>query len=251
MSHINSYLKKHGFERFEPKAVLFDMDGVLYDSMPHHAVAWNEAMEKYGIHMTHEDAYATEGARGIDTIRIMVRQQKGMEISEEKAQEMYDEKSRLFHAMGEATIMPGILELMGKIHLQGLTIGVVTGSGQRPLINRLLTDFGEYLDEGHIVTAYDVQRGKPNPDPYLRGMEKAGTKPWETIVVENAPLGIRAGVASRAFTIAVNTGPLADSVLLEHHPDLLLKKMTDLSDKWSDLVVPGVGLDTTAIGVHL
>ena len=251
MSHINSYLKKHGFERFEPKAVLFDMDGVLYDSMPHHAVAWNEAMEKYGIHMTHEDAYATEGARGIDTIRIMVRQQKGMEISEEKAQEMYDEKSRLFHAMGEATIMPGILELMGKIHQQGLTIGVVTGSGQRPLINRLLTDFGEYLDEGHIVTAYDVQRGKPNPDPYLMGMEKAGTKPWETIVVENAPLGIRAGVASRAFTIAVNTGPLADSVLLEHHPDLLLKKMTDLSDKWSDLVVPGVGLDTTAIGVHL
>ena len=251
MSHINSYLKKHGFERFEPKAVLFDMDGVLYDSMPHHAVAWNKAMEKYGIHMTHEDAYATEGARGIDTIRIMVRQQKGMEISEEKAQEMYDEKSRLFHAMGEATIMPGLLELMGKIHLQGLTIGVVTGSGQRPLINRLLTDFGEYLDEGHIVTAYDVQRGKPNPDPYLMGMEKAGTKPWETIVVENAPLGIRAGVASKAFTIAVNTGPLADSVLLEHHPDLLLKKMTDLSDKWSDLVVPGVGLDTTTVGVHL
>ena len=251
MSHIKSYLKKHGFERFEPKAVLFDMDGVLYDSMPHHAVAWNKAMEKYGIHMTHEDAYATEGARGIDTIRIMVRQQKGMEISEEKAQEMYDEKSRLFHAMGEATIMPGILELMGKIHQQGLTIGVVTGSGQRPLINRLLTDFGEFLDEGHIVTAYDVQRGKPNPDPYLMGMEKAGTKPWEIIVVENAPLGIRAGVASRAFTIAVNTGPLADSVLLEHHPDLLLKKMTDLSDKWSDLVVPGVGLDTTTIGVHL
>lgn len=251
MSHINCYLKKHGFERFEPKAVLFDMDGVLYDSMPHHAVAWNKAMEKYGIHMTHEDAYATEGARGIDTIRIMVRQQKGMEISEEKAQEMYDEKSRLFHAMGEATIMPGILELMGKIHRQGLTIGVVTGSGQRPLINRLLTDFGEYLDEGHIVTAYDVQRGKPNPDPYLMGMEKAGTKPWETIVVENAPLGIRAGVASKAFTIAVNTGPLADSVLLEHHPDLLLKKMTDLSDKWSDLVVPGVGLNTTTVGIHL
>ena len=55
---IGNYLSKHGFERFEPKAVLFDMDGVLYDSMPHHAVAWKGAMEKYGIHMTHEDAYA-------------------------------------------------------------------------------------------------------------------------------------------------------------------------------------------------
>lgn len=248
---IGNYLSKHGFERFEPKAVLFDMDGVLYDSMPHHAVAWKGAMEKYGIHMTHEDAYATEGARGIDTIRIMVRQQKGIEISKQEAQEMYDEKSRQFHAMGEATIMPGILGLMEKIHRQGLTIGVVTGSGQRPLINRLLTDFGEYLDEGHIVTAYDVQRGKPNPDPYLMGMEKAGTKPWETIVVENAPLGIRAGVASRAFTIAVNTGPLPDSVLLQHSPDLLLQKMTDLRDKWSDLVVPGFGLDSITVGVHL
>ena len=248
---INDYLKKHGFERFEPKAVLFDMDGVLYDSMPHHAVAWKGAMEKYGIRMTHDDAYATEGARGIDTIRDMVRLQKGIEISEAQAQEMYDEKSRLFHAMGEATVMPGILELMGKIHRQGLTIGVVTGSGQRPLINRLLTDFGEYLDEGHIVTAYDVQRGKPNPDPYLMGMEKAGTKPWETIVVENAPLGIKAGVASRAFTIAINTGPLPDSVLQQQAPDLLLKKMTDLSDWWSDFVVLGFGIDSTTVGVHL
>jgi HAD superfamily hydrolase (TIGR01509 family) len=185
--------------------------------------------------MTHEDAYATEGARGIDTIRIMVRQQKGIEISEQEAQEMYDEKSRQFHAMGEATIMPGILGLMEKIHRQGLTIGVVTGSGQRPLINRLLTDFGEYLDEGHIVTAYDVQRGKPNPDPYLMGMEKAGTKPWETIVVENAPLGIRAGVASRAFTIAVNTGPLDDHLLADEGADIVCKPMTALSEAWHQL----------------
>jgi len=64
-------------------------------------------------------------------------------------------------------------------------------------------------------------------------------------------LGIRAGVASRAFTIAVNTGPLPDSVLLQHSPDLLLQKMTDLRDKWSDLVVPGFGLDSITVGVHL
>ena len=234
---IGNYLSKHGFERFEPKAVLFDMDGVLYDSMPHHAVAWKGAMETYGIHMTHEDAYATEGARGIDTIRIMVRQQKGIEISEQEAQEMYDEKSRQFHAMGEATIMPGILGLMEKIHRQGLTIGVVTGSGQRPLINRLLTDFGEYLDEGHIVTAYDVQRGKPNPDPYLMGMEKAGTKPWETIVVENAPLGIQAARAAGIFTIAVNTGPLRDEILKEAGADLVLPSMQHLADHWEEIAI--------------
>ena len=232
---ILQYLEKHGFEAFCPKAVLFDMDGVLYDSMPNHAIAWQRSMAIFGIHMTEADAYATEGARGIDTIRKMVQQQKGEEITLERAQEMYDEKTRQFHAMGEAPLMPGILGLMENIHQQGLQIGVVTGSGQRPLINRLVHDFGNYLDEQHIVTAYDVKRGKPHPDPYLMGMEKAGTKPWETIVIENAPLGVSAGVAAQTFTIAVNTGPLPDQALSERGADLLFRKMTDLRDAWNTL----------------
>jgi len=232
-SAIKDYLKKHGFEQFAPKAVLFDMDGVLYDSMPHHAIAWQQSMAHFGIHMTEADAYATEGARGIDTIRNMVRQQKGEEITLEQAQEMYDEKTRLFHAMGEARVMPGVRELMGKMHRQGLRIGVVTGSGQRPLINRLMTDFSEFLDEQHIVTAYDVNRGKPNPDPYLMGLQKmGGLQPWEAIVIENAPLGVKAGAAARIFTIAVNTGPLPDHILLDAGADLLFPDMPKLFETW-------------------
>ena len=236
---IDNYLQKHGFERFEPKAVLFDMDGVLYDSMPHHAIAWQQSMALFGIHMTEADAYATEGARGIDTIRNMVRQQRGEDITLERAQEMYDEKTRLFHAMGEARVMPGVRELMEQMHRQGLSIGVVTGSGQRPLINRLVTDFSEFLDERHIVTAYDVQRGKPNPDPYLMGLQKmGGLQPWEAIVIENAPLGVKAGTAARIFTIAVNTGPLPDHILLEAGADLLFPKMTVLAEEWQDFYAP-------------
>ena len=98
-----------------------------------------------------------------------------------------------------------------------------------------MTDFKEYLDEQHIVTAYDVSCGKPAPDPYLMGMQRAGTEPWQTVVVENAPLGVRAGVASRAFTIAVNTGPLPDAVLLDAGADKLFKRMTDLRDAWPQL----------------
>ena len=70
---IRQYLERHGFGHFSPKAVLFDMDGVLYDSMPHHAIAWQESMKRFGIDMTEADAYATEGARGIDTIRQLPR----------------------------------------------------------------------------------------------------------------------------------------------------------------------------------
>ena len=233
--YINLYLRKHGFEHFEPKAVLFDMDGVLYDSMPRHAIAWQRSMAMFGIDMTEDDAYATEGARGIDTIREMVHRQKNEEISLERAQEMYDEKTRQFHLMGEAPLMPGILGLMEHIRHQGLCIGVVTGSGQRPLINRLKNDFKGFLDEQHIVTAYDVNRGKPNPDPYLMGMRKTGVEPWQTVVVENAPLGVRAGTAARALTIAVNTGPLRDAILTEAGADLLFSRMTDLRDAWSEL----------------
>lgn len=60
------------------------------------------------------------------------------------------------------------------------------------------------------MTAFDVKLGKPHPEPYLMGLEKAGVKSHEAFVVENAPMGVRAGVAAGIFTIAVNTGPLDD-----------------------------------------
>jgi HAD superfamily hydrolase (TIGR01509 family) len=234
---IKQYLEKHGFEALCPKAVLFDMDGVLYDSMPHHAIAWQRSMTVFGIQMTIDDAYATEGARGVDTIRMMVKRQQGRDIDEAEAQRMYDEKTRQFHALPETHIMPGIPELMAKIHADGLTIGVVTGSGQRPLINRLLKDFGEYLTEDHIVTAYDVKHGKPNPDPYLMGLQKCGNlKPYEAFVVENAPLGVKAGVAAQIFTIAVNTGPLPNKVLMDCGANLIFEKMPDLAEDWQRIM---------------
>ena len=230
---IRKYLEEHGFEALCPKAVLFDMDGVLYDSMPNHSIAWQESMAKCGITMTSDDAYATEGARGVDTIRQMVRLQQHRYISEKEAQKMYDLKTQLFHQLPEPPVMPGILSLMEKIKEEGLQVGVVTGSGQRPLINRILRDFGDYVEEAHITTAYDVEHGKPYPDPYLMGLQKAGNlAPWEAIVIENAPLGVRAGYAAKIFTIAVNTGPLPDEELLGAGANLIYPNMQELSDDW-------------------
>ena len=220
------------------KAVLFDMDGVLYDSMGNHAVAWVQSMKKFGINMTADDAYATEGARGVDTIRYMVKNQQNREITETEAQTMYDEKSRIFHSMPEAPIMPGILELMEQIDQAGISIGIVTGSGQKPLIARILKDFGAYVTPEHITTAYDVKRGKPNPDPYLVGLQKAGgLLPSEAIVVENAPLGVRAGRAANIYTIAVNTGPLPDQVLLNAGANILFPSVKALSDSFQSFLL--------------
>ncbi|WP_314127035.1 HAD hydrolase-like protein [Segatella maculosa] len=233
---IRQYLERHGFGHFSPKAVLFDMDGVLYDSMPHHAIAWQESMKRFGIDMTEADAYATEGARGIDTIRQIATRQ-GKEVSLDEAQRMYDEKSRIFHEMPDAPIFDGVFDMMEKIKRAGMTVNVVTGSGQRPLIRRLLNDFGRYLDENHITTAYDVKRGKPYPDPYLMGLQKAGNlKPFEGIVVENAPLGVRSGVSAGIFTIAINSGPLPDKALLDEGADVLYDKMTQFRNEWDNFI---------------
>ena len=238
---IQQYLISNGFRTFTQKAVLFDMDGVLYDSMPNHSIAWQESMAKCGITMTADDAYATEGARGVDTIRQMVRLQQHRDISEEEAQKMYDLKSQLFHQLPEPPIMPGILSLMDKIQEGGIQIGVVTGSGQRPLFQRILRDFGAYVDEAHITTAYDVKRGKPYPDPYLMGLQKAGNmEPWQAVVIENAPLGVRAGHAAKIFTIAVNTGPLPDEELLGAGANLIFPNMQELCDNWFKNIIPSL-----------
>lgn len=234
---IKHYLEANSFTEFAPRVVLFDMDGVLYNSMPNHAVAWQEAMSQFGIRFTADDSYSTEGARGVDTIRHYVRMQQGKEITPEEAQRMYDVKTEIFHRMPVAEIFPGVLPLMQKIKDAGITIGVVTGSGQRPLFKRLLNDFDGFLTEDHIVTAYDVERGKPNPDPYLMGLRKAGNlQPWQGIVVENAPLGVRAGVAARIFTVGVNSGPLPDAALADQGANIVLQRITELCDQWEQFI---------------
>ncbi len=73
---IKQYLEEHGFGHFSPKAVLFDMDGVIYDSMPNHAKSWNEAMENYGLVMPRSKAYEYEGMRGVETVKLLTKHQR-------------------------------------------------------------------------------------------------------------------------------------------------------------------------------
>ncbi|MBR5688943.1 MAG: HAD-IA family hydrolase [Prevotella sp.] len=219
--------------RFWPEAVLFDMDGVLYDSMPNHAVAWQQAMAQFGITMTAEDAYATEGARGVDTIKKMVWAQQNRTISTDEAMRMYEAKAKIFHSMPQAKIFDGVFDLMRLFKDKACAIGIVTGSAQRPLIARMLADFADFVDENRVVTAFDVERGKPAPDPYLMGMEKcACTDAKRCLVVENAPLGVEAAVAAGCRTIAVNTGPLADEILSNKGAERIFKSIRELYNFW-------------------
>ncbi|MGN0221085.1 MAG: HAD family hydrolase [Prevotella sp.] len=234
---IQQYLQQHGFGEFCPKAVLFDMDGVLYDSMPNHAHSWHTAMERYGLVMPPEDAYLYEGMRGVETIKLLCKEQWGRTVSDEESARMYARKSEIYASCPMAEVMPGVGQLMQQIYQMGMTIMVVTGSGQQTLLERLATDFVPYIQPQNIISAFDVQRGKPHPEPYLKGLERAGVQPWQAVVVENAPLGVRAAVAARIFTVAVNTGPLADEVLAREGASLVLPDMLEARSFFQSITI--------------
>ena len=229
-ANIEKYLEKTHFEHFCPKAVMFDMDGVIYDSMPNHAVSWHRAMEKVGIDMAPEEAYKYEGMRGVETIQLLFRREKQQDISEVQAAEYYKLKSDEFNSCPPARLMPGIKTLMTKIREAGMKIVVVTGSAQHTLLDKLEYDLNGLVDRRLVVCALDVEHGKPDPEPYLKGLQKAGAEPWEAMVVENAPLGVRAAVAACVFTIAANTGPLPDAMLTSEGADVVYPSISSLAD---------------------
>ena len=214
----------------DKRAVLFDMDGVLYDSMPLHMRAWCTAMAEFGYTMTPQDVYANEGCTGAYTIRmISAREGKG-NVSDEEVQRIYNRKASVFQSFAKAPMMPGALEAMRKLSSHGVQIQVVTGSGQQGLIERVQRDYEGFVVRRLMVTAFDVERGKPFPDPYLKGLEIGGISADEAVVIENAPLGLRSARAAGIETVAVNTGPLPDEDLLKEGPAVLYHSMRELAD---------------------
>ena len=232
---INNYLKQHGHERINLKAVLFDMDGVLFNSMPNHASSWHKVMERMGFGLSEQEAYMHEGRTGADTINIISRRERGHDATDEEIKAIYAAKSEEFNKCPPAERMPGALEVLQKIKTDGLTRMVVTGSGQVSLLDRLNKNFPDIFRKELMVTAFDIKYGKPNPDPYLMALEKGGFRPNEAIVIENAPLGVQAGVAAGIFTIAVNTGPLPDEVLWDACANLLFPSMEAFNEAWKEL----------------
>lgn len=232
---IQDYSKEKGYNKINLKAVLFDMDGVLFDSMKNHAKAWNKAMAMYDMNLSEEEAYMHEGRTGASTINIVSARERGYEASEDEIKKIYQTKSDIFNSLPKAEPMQGAYTLLQEIKNSGLQPVLVTGSGQLSLIDNLNHHFPGIFQKEYMVTAYDVKFGKPNPEPYLMGLKKAGIAPNEAVVVENAPLGVKAGVAAGIFTIAVNTGPLPNNALLDEGANLLFNSMQELADNWTVL----------------
>jgi HAD superfamily hydrolase (TIGR01509 family) len=218
-----------GERRKLPKAVFFDQDGVLFNSMPYHAKSWELAMTENGMPFTAEQTYRNEGRTGASVIAEAYKLIHHNEAPQELIEAVYAAKSAHFNRLTGGKLpelIPGIREVLDYLHSKGVQCWVVTGSGQRSLLDKLNDTFPGIFSG--IITAYDVKYGKPNPEPYLKAWERSGFDKSECYVVENAPLGVRAGKAAGLFTIAVNTGILSDSELSVEGADKVFPNMDAL-----------------------
>lgn len=210
------------------KAYFFDMDGVLFDSMPNHAIAWEEVMKAHGLSFTARDCYINEGRTGESVIREAFLNVLGREATQEEVKTIYAKKSAYYHQLLQTTTppIPGVAEVLQYVKDCGSQIWVVTGSGMRTLLDSLNTVFPTIFQQDRMITAFDVTHGKPDPEPYLKAWERSGLKKEQCVVIENAPLGIRSGKAAGLMVYAVNTGILTNEDLAQ--ADQVFNSMSEL-----------------------
>ncbi len=223
------------------RAALIDMDGVLYDSMPHHARAWHQMMKEQGIETVPEEFFLYEGMTGPATINLIFNRELGREATPDEARRLYARKAELFVNSGRKVPMPGADRMLKALMKAEIPRVLVTGSAQSSLLNSLNDDYPGAFPEDMRVTALDVEHGKPDPEPYLKGAAKAGVEPENTIVIENAPLGVRAGKAAGAFTIAVTTGPIPREEFVKEGADMIFESMNEFAD-WLEEELPKAAL---------
>lgn len=217
------------------KAALIDMDGVIYDSMKYHARAFTRLMDELGVPCTPEDIYINEGQTGPAIINFLYNRAFGHGVDDETARKIYAKKTEYFYEIGQNDPMPGTDRMLLALEKRGIRRVLVTGSSQAALIENINRDYPGAFNPGDRVTGNDVTKGKPDPEPYLKGLEIAGVKPEEAIVIENAPLGVRAGKAAGIFTVAVTTGPIPREAFEKEGADIIFPSMPAFADYLSSI----------------
>lgn len=214
------------------KAVIFDMDGVLVDSMPDHADAWITVFGEIGIHIRRQDIYDIEGSNHEGVIRLVFKK-AGRKPKTEDFNELARKKREIFSRINKVSVFPGIYECIDFLKNKCL-LGVVSGSDKTVVMELLERFFPNTFDA--IVTGNDVTEGKPSPEPYLKaiGMLKIGKD--ECIVVENAPLGVESAKRAGLFCLAIPTYVEAERL---KKADVVLPNHAALKEYFAGLELSG------------
>jgi sugar-phosphatase len=174
-------------------ALLFDLDGVLIDSTPAVARVWSRWAAEHGLDPEAVVRLA-HGRPSRTTIRELL---PGADIDRENR----EVERREMEDLDGVVLLPGAREILNNLPPERWTIAT---SCTRPLAEVRLRAAGLPIPET-IVTSSDVRIGKPDPEPYLKAAAKLGFTPFDCVVVEDAPAGIRAGKGAGTRVIAFVT----------------------------------------------
>ncbi len=188
--------------QFLISTLIFDMDGVITDTMPYHFKAWRSVFASKGIMATHGDIYKREGQRGIDSVRELFLE-KNKPFTETIARELLQQKEELFKQIFKRKFITGSRRFIKRGAAEGFKLALVTGTSRHEAQKLLPQDLWNCFDV--TVCGCDVRNGKPHPEPYLTALDKLNVKSNEAVVFENAPFGIRSAKAAGIRCVALET----------------------------------------------
>ncbi|MBN1656926.1 MAG: HAD-IA family hydrolase [Anaerolineae bacterium] len=186
------------------RAIVLDMDGVVLDSMPDHLVTWQETLAPLGIDLTAEHLYPLEGVPTEPTARRLTEQFLGYAVPDQEARRLAGEKRERFRARFKPRLVEGMASLLHDLGGRGYRLALVTGSA-RSVVEESLVPTGVADLFEVIVTGDEVERGKPDPEPYGIAARRLGVDPERCLAVENAPLGIESARAAGMMCVALET----------------------------------------------
>lgn len=205
-----------------PRAALWDVDGTLIDSVEYHWTSWREALEAENFPITREQFMETFGQRNAEILRHYF----GPDVSSNTIERVGNAKEELYRELVRRhgiDPLPGVRRWLARLKADGWLQAVASSA---PLLNIKVIleaiDARSFFDA--VVSAEEVERGKPDPQVFLRAAEKVGILPAKCIVIEDAPAGVEA--ARRAGMRQV--GVLSSHPSLE--ADIVVRTLDELPD---------------------
>ena len=203
------------------KGVIFDMDGVLIDSMPFHAEAMRIAVkEVINRDINKKTMYLLEGLPGSNLVKEIFRREKiDGGFDDKTIQTISKRKTEIFKAIQKSKAITGAKELIAELKACKCLKAVVSGSSKEEIESILDENIGSSAFD-FIISGDDIEegKGKPDPAPFQTALDRMNLEPSQAIVVENSPLGVEAAHNARIpFIVTLNNTPLDTQIDFDFH----------------------------------
>ena len=184
------------------EGVLFDLDGVIVDTLHYHYLAWNHMFEKWGGSVSEHTVLLHEGRSSREILPILMKE-SGVSIPEDQGEKFIETKRAYYRSIVHVKQYPGAFAVIDTLRARGYKIALVTACATENMKHSINNEQQKHFD--FILTGDEVPRAKPFPDPYLLAAGRLKIEPEKCMVVENAPLGIEAAKNAGMYCVAIET----------------------------------------------